>query len=336
MRKTLLLSILAVAACVFLFAPMASAQEKRIRILDKSWDSCQINSRIAGFILEHGYGYDVSYQFAEVAPGHLALERGDVDIVMEIWADNVQDWLEKATGAGTVITVGDTFKNATQGWFVPTYVIEGDPERGIEPMAPELESVEDLPRYKHVFQSPTDPDKGRLYSGPTGWDAFTIDQHKLKAYDLKDDYESFAPGSETALVTVLLRSYDRGEPILAYFWEPHGLVGMLDMTQIKEPAYDEKLWNEENDYACSYPPATVLIGMNSEYAEKHPDVKAFLKNYETTVEQNNKFMAHMVKNETDHKAAAIWFLQNYEDVWENFIPGKDPEIIKKVKAALPK
>jgi hypothetical protein len=44
----------------------------------------------------------------------------------------------------------------------------------------------------------------------------------------------------------------------------------------------------------------------------------------------------MVKNETDHKAAAIWFLQNYEDVWENFIPGKDPEVIKKVKAALPK
>jgi len=153
MRKTLLLSILAVAACVFLFAPMASAQEKRIRILDKSWDSCQINSRIAGFILEHGYGYDVSYQFAEVAPGHLALERGDVDIVMEIWADNVQDWLEKATDAGTVITVGDTFKNATQGWFVPTYVIEGDPERGIEPMAPELESVEDLPRYKHVSRA---------------------------------------------------------------------------------------------------------------------------------------------------------------------------------------
>jgi glycine betaine/proline transport system substrate-binding protein len=336
MRKIFLFSILAIVMCAFCFAPMASAQEKRIRILDKSWDSSQINSRIAGFILEHGYGYDVTYQFAEVAPGHLALERGDVDIVMEIWADNVQDWLQQARESGKVITVGDTFKNATQGWFVPTYVIEGDPERGIEPMAPELESVEDLPKYKHVFQSPTNPDKGRLYSGPTGWDAFTIDQHKLKAYDLKDDYESFAPGSETALVTVLLRSYDRGEPVLAYFWEPHGLIGMLDMTQIKEPTYDEELWNEENDYACAYPSATVLIGMNSEYAKKHPDVKAFLENYETTVKQNNKFMAHMVQNETDHEAAAIWFLKNYEDVWENFIPGKDPEIIEKVKAALPK
>ena len=44
---------------------------------------------------------------------------------------------------------------------MPTYVIEGDPERGIEPMAPDLKSVLDLPDYWAVPRS-EDPSKGGL------------------------------------------------------------------------------------------------------------------------------------------------------------------------------
>ncbi|GEM_PF-3838899 len=45
-------------------------------------------------------------------------------------------------------------------------------------------------------------------------------------------------------------------------------MGMPDMTMIEEPPYDEALWNEENKWACPYPPANVLIGINSGYAKK--------------------------------------------------------------------
>jgi len=46
-------------------------------------------------------------------------------------------------------------------------------------------------------------------------------------------------------------------------------MGMPDMTMIEEPPYDEALWNEENKWACPYPPANVLIGINSGYAKKN-------------------------------------------------------------------
>lgn len=44
-----------------------------------------------------------------------------------------------------------------------------------------------------------------------------------------------------------------------------GMLDMtMDMTTIEEPPYDETLWNEENKWACSYPPANV-----SGYAKKN-------------------------------------------------------------------
>jgi len=63
---------------------------------------------------------------------------------------------------GTAIDLGPNFPDSTQGWYVPTYVIKGDKERGIEPMAPDLKTVEDMPKYWELFQNPQIPGK-RLF-----------------------------------------------------------------------------------------------------------------------------------------------------------------------------
>lgn len=109
-------------------------------------------------------------------------------------------------------------------------------------------------------------------------------------------------------------------------------MGMLDMTMIEEPPYDEALWNEENKWACSYPPANVLIGINSGYAKKNPEVLDLLQKYETTVDQNNAFLAYMYEHDASTKEAAIWFLKKYNDTWKSFI--EDQAIIEKVEKAL--
>ncbi|WP_407058498.1 glycine betaine ABC transporter substrate-binding protein [Paracerasibacillus soli] len=48
--------------------------------------------------------------------------------------------------------VSTNFADNDQGLYVPAYVIEGDEERGIEPLAPDLETVEDLKKYPHIFK----------------------------------------------------------------------------------------------------------------------------------------------------------------------------------------
>lgn len=288
-----------------------------VTLVDFSWDSVQFHNRVAGFILEHGFGLKPDYLFSESIPGLMGLERGDVHVAMEVWVDNVLEWYEASQEKKTAIALGETFPDAPQGWYVPTYVIEGDPERGIEPMAPDFRSVEDIARYKELFRDPEEPDKARLYNGPTGWQVHSINVKKIEAYGLKDDLLSFDPGSQTALATAIVSAYEKGEPILAYYWEPTPIMGELDMTLIEEPAYDPQTW--ESTAGCAFPASRVWKMVNAAWASEHPDVLPFLEAYVTTLDETNAALAYMKTENTDAGEAAKWFLREYGHLWKAWV-----------------
>jgi ABC-type proline/glycine betaine transport system substrate-binding protein len=143
-----------------------------------------------------------------------------------------------------VIDLGPTFEKSTQGWYVPRYVIEGDTERGIEPLAPDLKSVFDLPKYKEVFADPEHPDKGLLVNCITGWKCAEVNKAKLHAYGLDDDFNVMEPGTSPALDAAIAGAYKKGKPVLSYYWEPTWLMGAYDMVQLEEPAYSDECWSE--------------------------------------------------------------------------------------------
>ena len=325
--------ILAVLVSLLCMSGGSLAQEKKVTFVDFSWNSVQMHNRIAGFVLEHGYGFKPEYLFAESVPGLTGLAQGDVDIAMEMWIDNVLDWYNEAVGEKkTVIDLGPVFPDSPQGWYVPTFVIEGDEERGIEPMAPGLKSVHDLPEYWELFKDPENPKKGRFYNAIPGWVVHDINVKKIEAYGLSDTYQVFSPGSQTALATAIVSNYNRGKPVLAYYWEPEWIMGMLDMTRLEEPPYDPEKWGEGKSYGCAFPAARVHVGINTEFAKENPEILTFLANYETSLEQNNAALAYMQQEEATVEEAATWFLKEYEDVWTKWIP--DEKTRKKVLEAL--
>ena len=325
--------ILAVLVSLLCMSGGSLAQEKKVTFVDFSWNSVQVHNRIAGFVLEHGYGFKPEYLFAESVPGLTGLAQGDVDIAMEMWIDNVLDWYNEAVGEKkTVIDLGPVFPDSPQGWYVPTFVIEGDEERGIEPMAPGLKSVHDLPEYWELFKDPENPQKGRFYNAIPGWVVHDINVKKIEAYGLSDTYQVFDPGSQTALATAIVSNYNRGKPVLAYYWEPEWIMGMLDMTRLEEPPYDPEKWGEGKSYGCAFPAARVHVGINTEFAKENPEILTFLANYETSLEQNNAALAYMQQEEATVEEAATWFLKEYEDAWTKWIP--DEETRKKVLEAL--
>ena len=63
-----------------------------------------------------------------------------------------------------------------------------------------------------------------------------------------------------------------------------------------------------------------------------PDIVEFLRNYETTADMANKALAYMQETKADTTAAAIYFLQEYESLWTQWVPS---DVANKVKAALP-
>lgn len=297
---------------------------------DFSWESIQVHNRIAGYILEHGYGYNIDYMFGESIPILLGLRRGDVDITTEIWLDNLYEAILDAVSSEDIISLGANYPDAPQGWYVPTYVIEGDESRSIEPMAPELKTVFDLKDYIHLFSDPTDASKGRFYNAPTGWVAHDINNAKLEAYGLAEHYNSFNTGSDAGLSTAILRAYERGEPIVAYNWEPNWVIGLLDMTLLEEPAYDPVQWNK--DYGTAYPASKVHVFVNSDLPNRAPRVAGFLANYNTTLEQTNEFLAYMEETNATADTTALWFLKNNPETWQSWII--DAEIVEKVNTAL--
>lgn len=314
----LLIFMLSLVGCGGSNNKTSDISKAKIVFSDRSFDSIQVHSRIAGFIIEHGYGYPVDYLFGETLPMAQGLAKGDVDIDMETWYENYMEVYQKNINDGKIKDLGPNYLDAPQGWYVPTYMIKGDSERGIKPMTPELKSISDLPKYWKIFKDPEVPGKGRFYNSSPGWTCTQINEEKFKTYGLDKYYNIFGTGSDTAEVASMVAAYEKGEPWLGYYWEPTWVMGQMDMTMLEEPPYNKEVW--DNNYGCTYPKAKVTIAINKNLENTAPEIVEFLKKYETTLEQNNAFLSYMHDEDGDSTAAAVWFLEQYTDLWKNWVP----------------
>lgn len=315
----------------------AAVGRNEVAFGDQSWDSIQFLHRVMGFILKHGYDMEPVYNFSESMPSLIGLERGDNQIILEVWVEARQEWWDNARKAGKVEGFGKVFPNAPSGLYVPSYLVKGDPERNIEPLAPDLVSVFDLPRYQHLFIDPEDTSRGRVYNAVSGWAASERYIKKFEGYmvdgkPLKDFFNLFDPGSQTALSTAIRGAHDRGKPIVAYYWEPTPLLGELDMILLKEPDYDEKVFKET--FLCQNPAFSVEKAANAEWVKNNPKVWTLLENYHMSLEKTNEVLAWMETNGNDPGKAAVWFLKNNSSLWRSWI--EDPEVIASVEKALEK
>jgi glycine betaine/proline transport system substrate-binding protein len=315
-------------------APAESAEKETIRLADTQFQTIWINNAIAKFVIENGYGYPVETIEVSTPIAQQSLQDGELDVWMELWRMNLMDWYTEVTESGEVIDLGNTFEKSTQGFYVPRYVIEGDEERGIEPMAPELTSVFDLPEYTELFQDPEDRNKGVLVNCITGWQCAKINRIKLHAYGLDDDYNTLEPGAAAALDAAIAGAYQKGDPLLAYYWEPTWLLGTYDMVQLEEPEWTPECDAEiqsaltgeiEEDAVtenagCAYQTLGIHKGVNSEMQEKAPELVEFLENMFVGTDPLNRTAAYMTAAEVSADEAALWFFETYQENWREWVP----------------
>lgn len=294
-----------------------NAASKKISFADLSWDSIQVHNRIAGFILEHGYGYKPDYLPGETIPLVTGLRRGDIDVDMESWTENIQEVYDKGIKEGSIIDLGANYPDSWQGWLVPTYMIKGDPERGIKPMAPELKAVTDLPKYWELFKDPENPSKGRFYNSIPGWGVTKVNSEKFKAYGLDETFTEFMPGSDAALSGSMVAAYKKGKPWVGYYWAPTWILGKYDMTPLTEPPFDAEVW--ETTKKCAFASVKVNILVNKNLLKRAPDAIEMFKKYETTAALTNEILAQMEQNKLDTQQAAEWFLAKHEEVWTQWV-----------------
>ena len=325
-KRRFLTSILIVALSAILVLSSFTGcvtKKETLWFADLDWDSAQVHNRIAAFIIENGYGYGVDYNFGSTIPMFVGLTDGSNDISMEIWVENQQEAYDVAIADGTIVDLGGNYTDNWQGFLVPTYMIDdGDLPADI--------SVEDMPQYWELFQDPEDPTKGRFYSCIAGWQCEIINEEKFGVYGLDDYYNIFLPGTGAALLTSLVSAYENHEPWFGYYWSPTPALGLYDMTPVAEPPYDETVW--ETNHGCDYPAVNVNICVTASLLDRAPEVIEFLEKYDTTAAMTNAALAYMESNEATSGEAAVFFLQEYESVWTQWVPS---DIADKVKDALP-
>jgi len=334
MRKVLLALLVGIISISLVLTGCAGEPEVKptIKLSELNWGSAQFQSEMAKIIIEEGYGYPVELIPGETIPLFQGLRTGDVDVFLEGWLQNQQEAYDTAMEAGDIVLLSFINNDNWQsGFVVPTYVIEGDTERGIEPMAPNLKSVFDLdqPEHKELFKNPENPTKGLIMNGPPGWECEIVTVEQVITYGLDDHYDVLNTGSSAGLFASLKGAYDKGEPWLGYLWGPTWIAGALDLTLLEEPAYDEEVWNE--NYGCGWPSVDLFIAAHKDFPDKAPDVVEMFEKWEMDSPTLEEVLAYMNDTGGEPIDAAIWFLKEREELWTKFVPA---DVAQKVKDAV--
>lgn len=314
--------------------------KQAIRFAGLNWDSNAFLVSVARFVLKHGYGCR-----SRSIPGATllllnGLGRGDVHVYMQLYEGNAPVAWNKISSTGRAKALSNTIiPDATEGWYVPRFVVAGDAKRNIKSVAPDLKAVSDLPKYAMLFRDPVEPKKGRFYNCMLGWLCESTNSKKLQAYGLDKYYTNFRPGSGVALTAAIISAYRRGKPILAYNWTPSLLLAKYDMVKLEEPPFNKALWAKllaaksgKGLKATAYPNVRIVVAVNSKFASAAPKAVAFLGKIRTPIKVVNTAIVYMDKHkDPDGERAALRFLKTEKALWRTWVPA---DVASRVEAAL--
>ena len=295
-----------------------NADKPTIQIADPSWPEDYFLNGIAKIIITEGYGYPAEYVTADMAVLIEAMTNQEVDVHLDVWKNGYAPY-QPLVEEGKLVEVGTLNQDAVQGYYVPTYLITGDADRGIEASCPDLQHVKDLAQYWQVFQDPEDPDKGIIYSGAAGSLAAQITEIKFETYGLSEYFNITAPGSQAAIDASLVAAYEKGEAWVGYGYVPSAVVGKYDVTLLADEPYSDELYTEEAGYACEYPVDEIVIAASTDLQTKAPDVFEFLSKMQVSGADISEALAIMDDEGLDGDQIALRWMQENPTLWQEWV-----------------
>jgi len=329
MKKSFLLLLVLSVTLLFTSCSSGGSKDKTVVFTDAGWDSIQIHNAIAGFILDKGFGFTWSQVTGSSAITYEALKSGEIDINMEAWTDNLAPY-KKDLADKMFEELGVNYDDNAQGYYVPRYVIEGDAKRNIVASAPGLKTVADLKKYAAVFKDDEQPSKGRVYGGIPGWEVDKILFAKFNYYGLDKNYIYFRPGSEAALASVMSAAYEKGDPIVGYYWDPTWLLAKYDFVKLEDAPYEAEAFKlGKTEFAA----VKVTIAVRNGFTADYPDAAAFLKKYATTSALNSEMLLHMQTTKDNVVKTSIWFMKQHPELLKAWLTADQLALVTKALEA---
>jgi glycine betaine/proline transport system substrate-binding protein len=312
------------------------ASGKTVKFAGITWESGQFTTELVRYILEKGYGCKTEVIPGSTAVTETAMLAGEVNVWAEQWV-GYSTIFKKGLEEKKVKLVGDILDGGTlEGWFVPTYMVKGDAKRNIKASTPDLKSVSDLGKYKAIFKDDENPAMGRLYNCPVGWSCEKDNGQKLIAYGLSKSFVNFKPGNGAGLDAAIAGAYEKGQPILFYYWAPTGFLGKYDFTRLEEPKYNEACWKTIKDLTntkpcgSAAPSVDLKFGITTDIADNDAIVSVMSK-VKYPLSAFNKIIAEISETKKAPAQVAKEYLKEQTAIWTKWV---SPDAAKKIQDSL--
>ncbi|SDZ43650.1 glycine betaine/proline transport system substrate-binding protein [Jannaschia faecimaris] len=303
----------ATAATGFTSAAMADGHAAcgEVSITEMNWASAAIVTSISAFLMEQGYGCDVTKIPSSTTPALASVsETGKPDIVTELWINGAPSY-DKLTEAGTITTLTDVLSDGgIEGWWIPKYVVDEHPE---------LATLEGLLANPELVDS-------RFHQCPEGWGCMNVNASLAAAVDLEGNgFEVFKHGSGETMATSIAAAFEAKEPWLGYYWAPTSVLGKYEMVSVDLGEYNEEIHLCNADPDCeeaglsSYPVGPVKTIVTTDFVERHPDLAELMTNVSFTNAQMGEVLAWQEDNNASADEAAVYFLTTYQDTWKDWV-----------------
>ncbi len=309
------LTVPALTSVLLSLGAAASAQGTdcgEVSITEMNWTSAAVVTNVATFIMEQGYGCEVSVVPSDTVPAVTSLsENGEPDIVTEMWLNGAGEAYDRLKAEGRIRELAPVLDpGGIEGWWIPAYLAEAHPE---------------LTTIEGVLANP-DLVGGRFHNCPEGWGCRVLNDNLLPAFGVADaGIEVFDHGSGETLATSMASAYESEEPWFGYYWAPTAPMGRYDMVSVDLGAYDDaafqaaKNQDSQDVGRSSFPASTVLTVVTADFAESHPTIVEFLSNMTFQTDTMNEVVAWMDENAASGEEGAVYFLTTHRDVWSDWL-----------------
>lgn len=308
MRKTTLV----MAASALSMSSAAFADCGEVSITEMGWASNEVVTGVATFLMENGYGCDVTVVPSDTVPAVTSVaENGEPDIVTELWLNSTGEVYNRLEEEGRIQRLGRVLEpGGVEGWWIPTYLAEEHPE---------LTTIEGVMNNPELVG-------GMFNNCPDGWGCRVVSDNLVRALELESSgIEVFNHGSGQTLASSMASAVEDGEPWFGYYWGPTVPLGKYDMTRVDLGEIDEDIHarnqnqNADNPGVSDFPAAPILTAITTDFQEREPEVADMLSHLSFDTSVMSSILAWMDENNASGEEATVYYLQNYSDDWSQWL-----------------
>lgn len=304
-----------------------------VTIADMNWSSASLIANIDKVILSEGYGCNAELVPGDTMPtGTSMIEKGEPDIAPELWSNSMKEALDRGVEEGRLRYAGKSLSDGgEEGFWVPQYMVDENPA---------LATIEGVLANPQLFPHPENSDVAMFMGCPAGWNCQISTGNLHNALGMEEaGFELVDPGSGAGLAGSIAKAYEREEGWFGYYWAPTAVLGKYKMVKVDfGSGVDLEHFQTcitqaecEDPKATMYPPSPVWTVTTEAFASRVPEAYGYVSSRSFPNAQMNELLAWMEDNQADGEFAAYHFLENYEDVWTDWV---SDDVAAKIKSAL--